>query len=389
MDFGVLPPEINSGRMYCGPGSAPMVAAASGWNGLAAELNTTAAGYERVVTELHSEQWTGGASTLMVDAVAPYVAWMKVTAAQAELASSQARAAVAAYEAAIAATVPPPLIAANRAELALLNAQNLFGQYTGAIAALEAQYEQMWVQDAVAMYTYAGSSATAAAVTPFAAPPPITSLSPAAGQSVAAAVAATTSAGTSQRALLGLISQLPAKLAQLASPSSMAAAAAAPPASARLLFVARLPWPLTSLAYNTVGLPYFGIGMGNSMITSSEALGLVGPEAAAVAEAAPPAAAEAAEAALGTAPVTAGLANATSIGKLSVPPTWTEIASESLAPTAGSASVPLASAIVDQPESAGAGHVLGGLPAASSSGSGAGPRYGIRPTVMARPPFAG
>ncbi|TWS86914.1 PPE domain-containing protein, partial [Mycobacterium tuberculosis] len=24
MDFGALPPEINSGRMYCGPGSGPM-----------------------------------------------------------------------------------------------------------------------------------------------------------------------------------------------------------------------------------------------------------------------------------------------------------------------------------------------------------------------------
>ncbi|WP_140908204.1 PPE domain-containing protein, partial [Mycobacterium tuberculosis] len=28
MDFGALPPEINSGRMYCGPGSGPMLAAA-------------------------------------------------------------------------------------------------------------------------------------------------------------------------------------------------------------------------------------------------------------------------------------------------------------------------------------------------------------------------
>ncbi|WP_203115967.1 PPE domain-containing protein, partial [Mycobacterium canetti] len=25
MDFGALPPEINSGRMYSGPGSGPML----------------------------------------------------------------------------------------------------------------------------------------------------------------------------------------------------------------------------------------------------------------------------------------------------------------------------------------------------------------------------
>ncbi len=33
MDFGALPPEINSGRMYCGPGSGPMLAAAAAWDG--------------------------------------------------------------------------------------------------------------------------------------------------------------------------------------------------------------------------------------------------------------------------------------------------------------------------------------------------------------------
>lgn len=80
MDFGALPPEVNSGRMYCGPGSAPMVAAASAWNGLAAELSVAAVGYERVITTLQTEEWLGPASTLMVEAVAPYVAWMRATA---------------------------------------------------------------------------------------------------------------------------------------------------------------------------------------------------------------------------------------------------------------------------------------------------------------------
>ena len=36
LDFGALPPEINSVRMYSGPGSTPLVAAASAWNALAA-----------------------------------------------------------------------------------------------------------------------------------------------------------------------------------------------------------------------------------------------------------------------------------------------------------------------------------------------------------------
>lgn len=175
MDFGALPPEVNSGRMYCGPGSAPMVAAASAWNGLAAELSVAAVGYERVITTLQTEEWLGPASTLMVEAVAPYVAWMRATAIQAEQAASQARAAAAAYETAFAAIVPPPLIAANRARLTSLVTHNVFGQNTASIAATEAQYAEMWAQDAMAMYGYAGSSATATKVTPFAPPPNTTS----------------------------------------------------------------------------------------------------------------------------------------------------------------------------------------------------------------------
>jgi hypothetical protein len=42
MDFGLLPPEINSGRMYSGAGSGPMLAASAAWDGLAAELGSTA-----------------------------------------------------------------------------------------------------------------------------------------------------------------------------------------------------------------------------------------------------------------------------------------------------------------------------------------------------------
>lgn len=78
MDFGALPPEVNSVRMYAGPGSAPMVAAASAWNGLAAELSSAATGYETVITQLSSEGWLGPASAAMAEAVAPYVAWMRV-----------------------------------------------------------------------------------------------------------------------------------------------------------------------------------------------------------------------------------------------------------------------------------------------------------------------
>ncbi len=38
MDFGAMPPEINSARIYAGPGAGPMLAAAAAWDEPAAEL---------------------------------------------------------------------------------------------------------------------------------------------------------------------------------------------------------------------------------------------------------------------------------------------------------------------------------------------------------------
>ncbi|EUA29926.1 PPE family protein [Mycobacterium xenopi 4042] len=64
----------------------------------------------------------------MATAAASYVAWLSVTAGQAEEAASQAKAGAAAYEEALASTVPPPLIAANRAQLTALVATNLLGR---------------------------------------------------------------------------------------------------------------------------------------------------------------------------------------------------------------------------------------------------------------------
>ena len=174
VDFGALTPEVNSARMYAGPGSSSLQAAASAWNGLAAELQSAAQGYETVITQLSSDEWTGAASASMASAAQPYVSWMSTTAAQAEQAATQARAAAAAYEQAFAATVPPPLIAANRAATTAYTQANVFGQYTPTIAQLEAQYGEMWAQDATAMYGYAGASATASQVTPFTAPPQTT-----------------------------------------------------------------------------------------------------------------------------------------------------------------------------------------------------------------------
>ncbi len=212
-DFGAIPPEINSARMFAGPGSGPMLAAASAWDGLAGQLEMFAARYSAVVSELQGSSWSGASSTAMADASAPYVAWLSTTAQQAGQAASQSRAAAFAYEAAFAATVPPVVVAANRALLATLVATNFFGQNTPAIAATETAYAEMWAQDAASMYNYAASASSATTLTQFDQPPETTSST---GQS-----------GHSQAALSQLMSALPQQLQSLASGGSGNTSAAA------------------------------------------------------------------------------------------------------------------------------------------------------------------
>jgi PPE-repeat protein len=139
MDFGALPPEINSGRMYLGPGPGTLLAASAGWESLAGELTDAASGYQSVIASLTDESWLGPTSISMAAAVTPYISWMTATAAQCEQAAAQATAAAGAFETAYAMTVPPPLIAANRAQLMALIATNILGQNTPAIMATEAE----------------------------------------------------------------------------------------------------------------------------------------------------------------------------------------------------------------------------------------------------------
>jgi PPE-repeat protein len=206
VDFGALPPEINSGLMYAGAGSGSgsLVAGAAAWEGLASELGSAAMSYRAVVSDLTAGPWVGPSSVSMAAAAAPYVAWMSTTASQAEQTASQLTSAIAAYEAAFAATVAPPIIAANRSLLAMLVATNILGQNTPAIAATEAQYAEMWAQDAAAMYGYAGASAAATTVTPFNPPPQTTNPAGTSTQAAAVTQAAASPAGAAQNMLAGV-----------------------------------------------------------------------------------------------------------------------------------------------------------------------------------------
>jgi PPE-repeat protein len=316
MDFAVLPPEVNSARMYAGAGAGPMLAAASAWDGLAADLHSAASSYQSAITSLTAGAWLGPSSATMAAAAAPYVTWMQTAAAQAEQTANQAIAAAAAYEAAFAETVPPPVIAANRSLLAALVASNIFGQNTSAIATTETQYAEMWAQDTGAMQGYAWASATATKLQRFSSPSSSTDDGAQTEQAAAVSRASGTSAGNAQNALSSF------------APNLAAPAAAADP-MAGLNFVADLSSVFvdpTGAALSTVSLPYDIVGALTGFHTDDIVSGWAGIQSWPSYAPAPPSPFPVITNL--AAPVSANLADATSVGRLSVPATWAAAAPE-------------------------------------------------------------
>jgi len=219
LDFAAVPPEITSTLMYTGAGAGPLMAAAAAYANLSAEVSSTATQWESIISLLTTEQWTGPGSAAAAAAAQPIVSWLTTTAAALEQASVKATASAAAYEAAFAATVPPPVIAANRTLLATLIATNFLGVNSAAIAATEAQYAEMWVQDATMMAAYQAASAAAGVLQP------VTPLTSTTNPAAAAAVDNTAVTGGAANGT----AQALAAPASSASPLAAAAAAADPP----------------------------------------------------------------------------------------------------------------------------------------------------------------
>jgi PPE-repeat protein len=375
MDFAFLPPEINSARMYTGPGSGSLLAAAGSWDALAAELGTTAENYESVVLGLTTLHWRGPASELMMATAAPYASWLYTTAEQTRQTAMQARAAATAFEQAYAMTVPPAVVTANRMQLMVLIATNFFGQNTAAIAATEAHYAEMWAQDAAAMSGYATASAAATTLTPFSSPKQTTNPAGLAAQATAVAQADANAAAADP------VSQA----------ISSAAQAMLPTFNPELGFL-----DLIAGAYSTVSAVRDFEGTADGIIGGEKNLGILPDLSKIATELAPPLPAlqppAGAASGLGGGvglpnAVLASVARANSIGPLSVPASW------SAPPTrAVSALSPAGLTTLAGTEDAAGSGMPGvpGMPAPTvARASGVLPRYGVRLTVMAHPPAAG
>ena len=380
MDFGALPPEVNSARMYLGAGAAPMMAAAAAWSALAGELSTTAAGYESVISELTGGQWIGSASGSAAAAIQPYITWLNTTAAHAQNGAAQATASAAAFEAAYAMTVPPPVIAANRAQLSALVATNFLGVNTPAIMATEAHYAEMWAQDAAAMYGYAGASALAGKLTPMTPPPPVSN--PAGVANQAAVVAGGSAAANTQAGLTHAITAAPNTVARLAAPLQ-----AADPILGSPLVQNTINGALNTTAWWTMETIPTAVGLTHTMNgVPSFMLGTAGIYdgpwlTGSVAPAGPTG-----MAGMSGAPMLVSAGQASSVGGLSVPASWS-----AAAPAANASAVEGSGWTMAPEEAAPVTAVPAGMPAMAMAGKGlgfGGPRYGVKPTVMPKTVFA-
>ncbi len=357
MDFASLPPEVNSARIYAGPGSAPMLTAAASWDSLSSELVSTAEGYGSVLMSLSTVHWRGPASVSMQTAAATSMRWLHSTAEQARHTAIAARAAAAAFEQAHAMTVPPSLVAANRARLSLLLATNILGQNIAAIAATEAEYIEMWAQDVASMYGYAAASSAATQLTPFTPPEQTTNPGGSAAQSaaVAKAVSAPPLAAESAGGFLGefLLGDVDAMDAVFSAFTGM-----------------------QTCQQLAIGIVQTGKLTGPAATSAGAARSVLPPMPA-----------------INTSQGSAGqrlamLGGANRIGPLAVPASWAAPPGAPISPVSGTGLTTLAG----MDELAGAGAGMPGVPFVSSPSSrpfGVVPRYGTQLTVMPRPPAAG
>ncbi|BBZ71608.1 PPE family protein, SVP subgroup [Mycobacterium paraseoulense] len=378
LDFAAIPPEITSSLIYSGASSAPLMAAAAAYANLGAEISTTATQWESIISLLTSEQWTGGGSAAAAAAAQPIITYLTETAATLEQASAQATASAAAFDAVYAAVVPPPLVVANRTLQASLLPMAIIPTVAAEIAALDAEYAEMWAQDAAAMAAYQAASLAAGVLTPVT---PLTSTtSPAtAAAADSAALAADSTGGTVQ---------------------ALAAPLAAPLAAAADPITPTFPGLLGSID-NFLGTPSVLNAINGSVNTAAwwvmnaiptavslgHTLGSVPSIPFALTDSVTPLAGGMVQGTMvgsvSGAGASAALGEASAVGGLSVPAGWNAAAPASLAsstaPLEGSGWTAAAEA---EPVAA-----MPGMPgmAAAAKGAGAygsGPRYGFKPIVM-------
>jgi PPE-repeat protein len=376
MDYLFSPPEVNSTRMYAGPGAGSLLTAAGTWDAVSAELSTTAEGYTSVLSNLTGLEWLGPASQSMMASAAGYIRWLQTTSEQAKQTAMQARTAAAAYEQAYAMTVPPTAVATNRSRLMTLIATNYLGQNTSQIAQIDAQYADYWAQDATAMSNYDSSATSARQLQKFNNPNNSTNESGTQAQNNSVTVANNT-ANSSTSAVSAIAGPL----------QSLLGANPIIPEDATLQDEILAGFAGVNSTYNIEAFVSGVIGAENNLGILPD----LGAAAAAPAEIAPALASAPVAGGAGLGSITATLSGANTIGPMSVPASWSAPSATRIATLQPAGMTTLPGTVEEAATSSGYPGYPGMPGAGVSRGSGVGvpPRYGVRLTVMPRPPAAG
>jgi len=370
MEFTTLPPEVTSALIHSGPGAESLIAASAAWQQLGTTLEDSAEGYGSALSSL-AGTWHGPSSATMVQAVEPYVTWLRTTAQQTQQIASSAQTAAAAFSSVRASVVPTAEVTANRMLLTQLLATNGFGRNLPAIAETEAEYQSMWANNSAAMSRYQAASAQASTLPQFASPTSATNPTALATQASAVATdpAAATSGATSgaTTAQSGGLLALFAQIEALFSFTNNSNAAVGPNANLwNTVFSSGFPVNLLSyLAQNQSAQALQGVNsqIGQGLSEGQSALGPLGGLGRGGVGALGPGGLG--FGGLSQVPTAAATGVGVSIGKLTAPPAVVQLLPTSQAPVqlasaasplpAGESGLPMLPPLMPPPISAGSG----------------------------------
>jgi PPE-repeat protein len=370
-------PEIMAAQMYYSPGSGSLHLAASELATLAGELDTIRSGWQSTFADLEGS-WQGTGAAAAQAAADAYLAWLTALQSTVLDASARAETSALAFDTAKALVVDPATVATNRADFAAWSAvlaasMGMNVTALNMVNTLTAEYAGFSVTDSGAMMAYeiaadnvaSGLAADAANV-----PPGLGTINLAADNPAIAAADPAASLGATASDLVNSVDGF------LGTPAFFNAFNGA---------VNTAAWFVTNGITTSVSLGHVLAGAAVPAAAVSDVVpagagGVV--EGTMVSSVAPLGLRANGMAGVGA---SAGVGEATTVGKLTVPATWAaatqteaELAS-SVAPLEGSGWIPAT-------EAGGAPVMGAGMPgAAGAKGAGAfggGPRYGFKPIVM-------
>jgi PPE-repeat protein len=153
-DAGAVDPATNHVLMRSGDLGASLLDAAAGHETIADMLLAEMAAMGLNVNSTAAVSWQGPGGQMMTMSAAEFILLCETASVWARVSMLQASEVAMAHSTALESMIPAEVVVTNRTTQSALVATNVFGIHSPAIAALEAQYQEFWVQNATARTGY-------------------------------------------------------------------------------------------------------------------------------------------------------------------------------------------------------------------------------------------